>query len=376
MGSPQLRKRLLIVGALVLVLGIGGALYVGVSTWGQVNRVDIERPEPPPQGDSATGGEVDSPPDTSDRQNGTVPSSEGTEVFLLVGSDSREELTNTTGFGDFEGRRADVVMVVVRSHGETAIMSLPRDLWVKGACDGEMARLNEELEGCGDILNGPSLLTLTVEQVIGETIDHFALVDLAGFQEAVDALGGYEICVERPVRDERANLELEEGCTLASGEQTLAWLRSRHTEELTASGWRIMPGVNDLARNERQREFLIEMIGRLSDFSSPQSLAGTARSVAPHVTVDSELSLVSAVDLAWSLRGLGRGDVTELEVAVIDHTTPSGAAVLLPSSPIEDIMADFLAPETAGERDPILESQNRNWGSYMSHVGAFGPNFV
>lgn len=349
MGSTQLQKRLLISGALVIVLSVGMILYVGFSTWGQVNRVDIDRPEPSAADDdgSVDSGQGDSP--ASAREDVGVVDQEETEVFLLVGSDSREDLTDLTRFGSFEGRRADVVMVVIRAPGGTAIMSLPRDLWVESVCDGEMNRLNEELEGCDDLLNGPTLLTLTVEQIIGEAIDHLALVDLAGFQGAVDAIGGYEICLDWPVRDARSGLELPAGCTLASGEQTLAWLRSRQTQELTESGWRTMPGVNDLARNQRQRDFLIDMMGRLSDFSSPQSLTATAVAVAPYVTVDSELSLVTAVNLAWDLRGLGEGDVTELEVPVVDHTTPNGAAVLLPSTPVREIVADFLAPTTAGE---------------------------
>lgn len=360
MHSSQLQKRLLIAGGLVVILGIGLAVYLALSTWGQVNRVEIDRPEADVAGDSEEQPEADEGGEASgsDEEAGPspAPNTDGTEVFLLVGSDSRETLTDTSGFGAFEGRRADVVMVVMRAHGDTAIMSLPRDLWVESVCAGEMTRLNEELEGCDDRLNGPSLLTLTVESLIGEAIDHIALVDLAGFQEAVDEIGGYEICLERPVRDERANLQLPAGCTMASGEQALAWLRSRHTQELTENGWRVMPGVNDLARNERQRDFLIDMMGRLSDFGSPQALASTARAISPHITVDSELSLVTAVELAWALRGVGEGDVTELEVPVVDHTTDRGAAVLLASTPVQEVVSDFLAPETAGETDSIIES--------------------
>lgn len=347
-----MKKRLLIAGALVLALGVGMTLYVALSTWGRVNRVEIARPEAPTGEEAPQGGAQDNSHDAED-QTGS-PETVGTEVFLLVGSDSREDLADLSDFGDFGGTRADVVMVVIKSQSGTAIMSLPRDLWVESVCDGEMKRLNEELEGCGDVLNGPTLLTLTVEQLIGETVDHFALVDLAGFQEAVDAIGGYEICLERPVRDSRSGLDLGEGCTLASGQQTLAWLRSRHTQELTDNGWRTIPGVNDLARNERQREFLIDMMGRLSDFTSPQDLTATARSVAPYVTVDSELSLVSAVNLAWDLRGVGTGGVTELEVPVVDHTTANGAAVLVASTPVDEIVADFLAPETAEDDGSVL----------------------
>jgi anionic cell wall polymer biosynthesis LytR-Cps2A-Psr (LCP) family protein len=175
------------------------------------------------------------------------------------------------------------------------------------------------------------------------------MVDLAGFEGAVDAVGGYEICLERAVRDPKANLDLPAGCTLADGEQTLAWLRSRRTQELTASGWRLVPGVNDLARNERQRAFLLDMMAKLGDFTSPQAMAATARNVAPFVTVDSELGLMDAVDLAWTMRDLGGGDLVQLDLPVYDFVTANGASVLKASEPVGDVVAEYLSVITAGE---------------------------
>lgn len=239
-------------------------------------------------------------------------------------------------------------MVLLRTESQAAVLSLPRDLWVEDMCGGGEARINRMLEGCGESVNGPTLLTLSVESLIGETVDHFALVDLAGFQDAVDAIGGYEICVENPVRDERANLHLPAGCTHADGEQTLAWLRSRRTQELTEDGWRTMPGMSDLARNDRQRSFLIDMMSNLADFTSPQALASTAQAVAPYVTVDSNLSLVTAVNLAWTMRGYGSGSVAQLELPVLGFTTEQGAAVLIPQTPVDEIVAEFTSLQVAG----------------------------
>jgi anionic cell wall polymer biosynthesis LytR-Cps2A-Psr (LCP) family protein len=142
-------------------------------------------------------------------------------------------------------------------------------------------------------------------------------------------------------------LELPAGCTQATGAQTLAWLRSRSTQELTDDGWRVMPGVNDLTRNERQRAFLMSMMGQLSDFGSPTDIADVAQVIAPFVTVDSELSFIDAVNLAWTLRGLNSGSVDELEIPVSDATTESGAAVLVAGVDIADMVDDYLAPEVA-----------------------------
>jgi LCP family protein required for cell wall assembly len=338
--TSTLKRRLLIGGAAVVLVLIGAGALVAVSTWGDVNRVSIERPD----SDGSSGAvaqEDDQSSEPGQAQEEPEPEDPGLQAFLLVGSDSRSDLENTEGFGDFEGNRADVVMVLYKDGSNTGLLSLPRDLLVDNPCVGGEERLGELLEGCPGI-NGPTLLTLAVEDLTGTSIDHFALIDFAGFQAAVDSVGGYEICLERPVRDQRANLELPEGCTNADGEETLAWLRSRHTQELTNGGWRTVPGVNDLVRNERQREFLIGMMHRIADFGSPQAMMQAARAVAPFVTVDSDLSLLDAADIAWTMRGLGSGWVTELAVPVYDDTTPGGAAVLRPSTPVDEIVAEFL----------------------------------
>ncbi len=347
-----LKKRVLIAGLCAVILLLTTGAVFALSTWGDVTRVSIDRAALPDTGQ--TGDEVANDGQEADEGPVAAPTSgDGVDVFLLVGSDSRDTLESTEGFGEFAGDRADVVMVLMRpSDGSRAgLLSLPRDLLVVDVCDSTNEhKLNDALEGCGAAMNGATSLTFTVESLIGHTIDHFALVDLAGFQEAVDAVGGYEICVPRAVRDQKADLELPAGCTLATGAQTLAWLRSRSTQELTDSGWRTMPGVSDLTRNERQRDFLMSMMGRLSNFGSPGDIAEVAQSIAPFLTVDSELSLIDAVDLGWTMRGLSRGSIDELDIPVSDATTSAGAAVLVAQVDIGELVDEYLAPEIAGER--------------------------
>lgn len=347
------RKRVLLIVAVAVVLLLGAGAYLAASTWGDVQRVTIDRP-----GDFDPGAGADDDPDNDageDDPEITVPSSgdDDLDVALIVGSDSRENIDDQDGFGDFEGQRADVVMVLIRPRDDpdnAAIMSIPRDLWVDKVCDDGQQRVNEALEGCGS-MNGPTVLVETVEALIGVQVDHFAMVDLEGFQGAVDAVGGYEICLSRPVRDSRANLALPAGCTLADGEQTLAWLRSRQTQELTEDGWRTVAGASDLLRNERQREFMVSMMSRVADFGNPSEIIGIAQAVAPFVTVDDGLSLMGAVGLATTLRGLDEGSVVELEIDVVDHIADSGAAVLLAVSDPAELVSDFLSPTTAERGD-------------------------
>lgn len=345
------RTRWVLLGAALLVVAL--LVWFGLSyldVWRNIGRVEIQRvPEAAPVDDD---GEERGPDDTAvpEFRLPPIPSArDGIDTFLMVGTDSRANLEDLDGFGDFEGTRADVLLLLIRprdAEDQAALISLPRDLWVSTPC-GQM-RINETLEGC-DGMNGESTLLATVESLTGLGIDHMGLVDMEGFPEVVDELGGYEICLERPVKDWRAKLDMPAGCQMADGDDTLAWLRSRNTLELREDGsWVRMQGVSDLTRNARQREFLTSMLGRLGNFADPQDALNTAQAIAPYVTVDHELGISQAVSLAWSMRGL-EDDVTEVDIPVEDYTTQGGAQVLIAAVDVESVIADFVAVEMVGE---------------------------
>ena len=49
-------------------------------------------------------------------------------------------------------------------------------------------------------LGGPTLLIQTVEKLTDIRVDHLAVIDFAGFQSMVDAVGGIDITMSRPRR--------------------------------------------------------------------------------------------------------------------------------------------------------------------------------
>lgn len=347
---PEGRSRWLWFGAAIVVFGVVGWFAASAfSAWSGIGRVSIERiaSVDEPETDEVVGPDVTAVPEF---RLPPVPSArDGIDTFLMVGTDSRDNLEDLDGFGDFEGARADVLLLLIRprdNEEQAALVSLPRDLWVSTPC-GQM-RINDTLEGCED-MNGESTLLATVESLTGLGVDHMALADMSGFQEVVDQLGGYEICVERPVRDTKANLDLPAGCHLADGADTLAWLRSRNTQEQTEDDqWVQMDGVNDLTRNERQRAFLTDMLGRLGNFSDPRDALQAAQTISPYVTVDDGLGISQAVSLAWTMRGVDE-DITEIDIPVDDYVTQGGAEVLVAAVDIESVIADVVAVETVGQ---------------------------
>jgi len=253
--------------------------------------------------------------------------------FLIVGSDKG-------------GSRADVIILTMIPSGDEPplMVSLPRDLYLPNRCFQNYSRINANLAGCGDDVNGPTLLALAVEDFTGVPVDHFALFDFEGFENIIDEVDGVEICLTYAVRDSRSDLDLPAGCTVANGEQALAWVRSRHTQEYVDGRWRTMPGVSDLTRNQRQQEVILAMVEKARSFASPNDLTAKVASLTDFFTFDDQLGLPEAISIAWGLREVSLERVYRIEIPVKNHRTNDGAAVLIPTESF-DVLLEAVFPE-------------------------------
>ena len=265
-----------------------------------------------------------------------TPNSFGTPIddniftsYLLVGADA-------------SGFLADVIILALQPEDTDPIMvSLPRDLLVWNLCNRTLTRLNEGLGGCTGVASGSELLAIMVEDYTGIPVDHVARVNFAGFARVVDAMGGVTICVDHPTRDVKSHLEITgSGCRRASGETTLAWVRSRHTEQLIGAAWVGVAG-SDFARHTRQQDVLFQLAGKAAGFSSPVSLTNKLAAVASSVRLDSSWTFGQAVSAAWRYRGISKDDVSRFSIEVQNHRTPHGAAVLLPTLPFKDQLEEI-----------------------------------
>ena len=164
-----------------------------------------------------------------------APSDDDGSTWVLVGLDSRADLPKGADVADFgtpdlvPGARADVVLVVHRTDSGAQVLSVPRDVVVRGDKAPERLTLSW--------LSGP---TSTVHALCGLGIptDHLVTVDLAGFAAMVDAAGGLDVDVPEPVRDRPAGLEITTaGRQHVDGATALAMIRSRHPEHLVDGVW-------------------------------------------------------------------------------------------------------------------------------------------
>lgn len=218
------------------------------------------------------------------------------ETFLLVGSDSREGADpNAMDFGSMgdtgttAGHRSDTMMILRhdKETGEAAILSLPRDLWVKVPGLEGRSRLNAAFT------IGTDTLISVIQKEIGVKVNHYVEVDFNGFATLVDELGGVEACFWYPTRDKHTGLIIKDkGCWMLSGVEARQYVRSRYFEEFRDGKWRVDDRF-DLGRIARQQQFMLDALRRAEEqlASNPFILDNLVAAASSSLTVDKTLDL-------------------------------------------------------------------------------------
>ena len=241
----------------------------------------------------------DGTPTTAKSSKATGPTV--AENYLLVGSDSREGADpNDADYGGIgaaaktQGKRSDV-MLVMRYDPATknsALVSVPRDLWVTLADTGRKDRVNEAFDR-DDPTDRSNNLTTTIAQALNIPINHYVEVNFAGFKALVEAVGGVSVFLEYPVRDSSTGLEImKAGCVQLTGVQARQYVRSRHLQELKNGKW-ITDETSDFGRMARQRDFITRAMNKAAAKSAADPLVSgqLLRAVTPFLRLDDKIDL-------------------------------------------------------------------------------------
>lgn len=245
---------------------------------------------------------------------------------------------------DASGYLADSIIFALFPEGGAppALISIPRDLYLYNFCSEDFRRVNANLGGCTGYANGPELLALTIKDFTGVAVDHFARVDFEGFVQLVDGLGGVQVCFEYPTRDEKAELDIVEPGCYTDGETALAYARSRNALQLVDGEWQ-QAWSSDFARQQHQRDLLLNLAGRLRN-SSRLELLGSLQNLSHTLRLDRGWSVTEAVDWALRYRDLSPSAVAQLRIPVDDYRSPTGAQVLVPTRSFRDVLSDWWSP--------------------------------
>ncbi len=125
----------------------------------------------------------------------------------------------------------------------------------------------------------------------------------------VDALGGVEVDLPRPVDDRKARLRLPAGKQLLDGEQALGYVRLRNFGDGT-----------DLARIKRQHRLMHTLVMRVRGLlGEPARLSALLAEVRKSVRTDAGLDLGTMYAIARSMAKLKPGSVTFSTVPTRPH---------------------------------------------------------
>ena len=315
--------------------------------------------------------------------NGLVTAIPGRVTVLLLGGDA--------GPGR-QGRRTDTMMVASFevATGKVALFGLPRNMVQVPLPDGPAADYFGECRCFPRLLNelyafaederpdlfphskrpGIAAVAGAAEELLGLPIDNYALVDLLGFVDVVDALGGVTVNNLKPLHIEIDRLgregsqpafNIQPGRRHLNGFTALAYSRSRETTSDYDRMQRQRCVIGSLARQTEPAEVLAAF---------PKLVKVLKRSVATDIPANQLPALIQAAgdkpirvttlgftpptyNSGWSA-GYPIPDVPKIQSAVRRITRPAAVTATTQASP------DGLGGVSSTTRAPATRSSSSN----------------
>jgi LCP family protein required for cell wall assembly len=249
-----------------------------------------------PDATTSAGDSASSTPDAAETPDATgyQPWADPRRVtILLLGIDQRQGET-----GPF--RTDTMILLSLDPVAKTgAILSIPRDLWVvypAGLGEGRINNANV----IGEIRQypggGPTFAKLTVEGLLGLTVDYYLLVNFDAFITFVNAIGEVEVCPPAPIDDPKypdgsygyKPIHFDAGCQFLNAERLLEYARTRAT-----SG-------GDVDRAGRQQEVMFAVRARILSVGGASGLLGRAETIWESVSqnVQTDMSFRDLIELS------------------------------------------------------------------------------
>src|SRR4051794_385548 len=276
-----------------------------------------------------------------------IPLAHHAAIALVIGYDHR------AGVESSRPSLSDTIMLV-RADPSTktiSLLSFPRDLDVPIYCprsktdnsEGYAAssndRINSAYSRCGE-----TGTVLTVKHLTGLPVNYLITVNFHGFKEVVDKLGGVWMDVDRryynrntgAYYNDYANINLQPGYQLLSGQQALDFVRFRHTDD-------------DLHRNARQQEFVQALRAQVSQNFSYTSIPSLIDSITKNIEVGEgghPLSGEQVLSYAFFAKALPAGHVFQNHIDNVQCSLGCQAA----SSDIQAAVGAFQSPDVTSSK--------------------------
>ena len=249
---------------------------------------------------------------------------------LVMGSDNRD---GTNIGGDTPGLSDTAILLHLSADRKRAYgVSIPRDAMVerpdcrtkngKKTIPGALTQFNAAYA-----VGGPACTIKTVEKISNVRIDHFVVINFAGFKEMVNAVNGVKVCVPEEVNDNVGHIHLPAGTYKVNGNQALDYVRVRHG---------IGAPTGDIGRMKRQQAFIAAMIEKVvskGTLANPVRLYRFLDAATQSLTTDTGFaSLKELASLGSSLKNIGLDNIQFITIPNEPYTEDPNRLQLAPES--------------------------------------------
>jgi len=236
--------RVLLASAVVLALATGlGTVYLYRHLNGNLDVVDV----------------TDQLGDRPDKEQVEGPQ-EPLNV-LVMGSDDRDAAGNNIDnqeLGSSDRSDTTILMHLSADRKRAYGVSIPRDsLVTRPTCENEDGK---SIPGGTDVmwneafaLGGPACTIRQFEKTTGVFVDHYVVIDFAGFESMVDAIDGVPVCIPEPIDDPAHGIDIPAGTREVEGREALNYVRARYT----------LGDGSDIGRIKRQQAFIAAMANKV-----------------------------------------------------------------------------------------------------------------
>lgn len=177
--------------------------------------------------------------------------------ILLLGTDQRDD----------EPARSDtMIYAVVRpKDSKVLLVSIPRDTYTEIIGKGKKDKINHSYA-----FGGQQMAKDTMEALLDHTIDYYTTINFVGLKDAVDAIGGIELPIQKDIVNKAADHEkftIKANQSIYNGTDALNYVRYRED--------------SDFNRTKRQQVFLDQVakkmlnLNQITNISEVLDIMGT-----------------------------------------------------------------------------------------------------
>ncbi len=217
----------------------------------------------------------------------------------------------------------DTIMVFSydKQTGKSAVISIPRDLYVK-IYDKE-EKINAAYSEGMARGEGLDFTKRLISQISGVYIDHALVIDFSSFEKIIDSVGGIDIVLDQPFTEKTQwgyEFSLPAGKNHLDGKNALYYARSRFSS-------------NDFDRARRQQQIIFALkdkLVKINLFSDPIKAFDIFKTLRNNITTDIGLwDIKGMMDLANKVNGNTKHYVISTDNLTYESHI-KGSYVLLP----------------------------------------------